>query len=208
MLHYLPELLTIAVIHFFALISPGPDFALVLKNSIGHSRSAGIYTALGIALGLTVHVTYSLIGIGILIAQSIALFSIIKLLGAGYLVYIGWKALHAKKQDVSKVTAPVQLSNGAAIRMGFLTNVLNPKVTLFFLGIFTQVVHPGTPFAIRLLFGGEIICMSLVLWTLIAFLFSHHLIKNRFTRIQHYFEHTMGAILIALGIKVALSTAK
>src|SRR5438094_7329342 len=96
MYNYLPEFLTIASLHLLAVMSPGPDFVLISKNSLVYSRKSGVYSALGLALGILVHITYSLIGIAYIISRSIVIFSTIKLLGAGYLIYIGYKSLWAK----------------------------------------------------------------------------------------------------------------
>jgi RhtB (resistance to homoserine/threonine) family protein len=209
-LHYWPEFLTVASIHLLAVMSPGPDFALVLKNSLTVSRKKGIYTAIGLALGILVHVTYSLIGVGILIAKSIVIFSIIKFIGAGYLIWIGYKSLKAKpvkdrEEDAELVAI---LSPFQAIRMGFLTNILNPKVTLFFLALFTQVVHQNTPTLVKISYGLEMSSATFIWFTILALVISHEKIKSKFTKIQHHVEHFFGAVLIALGIKVALSHAK
>src|SRR5438105_1483157 len=95
-MHYLPLILTIAGIHLLAVMSPGPDFIMTSRNSLRYSRRTGIYTSLGLSLGTAVHITYALVGLGLLIAQSAALFNAIKLIGAAYLLFIGYKALRAK----------------------------------------------------------------------------------------------------------------
>jgi threonine/homoserine/homoserine lactone efflux protein len=97
---YLTEFLTVAFIHFLGVMSPGPDFAMISRNSLVYSRRTGIYSAFGLALGILVHVTYSLIGIGLIISKSIIIFSTIKLLGASYLIYIGYKALRTKSHNL------------------------------------------------------------------------------------------------------------
>ena len=84
-MQYLPEFLTIAGIHLLAVMSPGPDFAMIVRNSLVYSKKTAIYSSLGLAAGILVHVTYSLVGIGLIISQSILLFSVIKFFGAGYL---------------------------------------------------------------------------------------------------------------------------
>lgn len=207
---FLAQLLTIAVIQLLAIMSPGPDFAMICRNSLVYSRRTGVYSALGIALGIVVHVTYSLVGIGLLIFQSIVLFSIIKLLGAGYLIYIGYKSWQAKpiKNESNTQKARQDISRFNAIKIGFITNILNPKVTLFFFSLFTQVISPNTPITIRIVYGLQMFILTLSWFTLVAIAISHPIIKNRFLSISHYVEKTMGAILIALGIKVALSSAK
>ena len=85
---YLNEFLIVIIATFFAVISPGPDFAMVLKQSITYGKKSSIYTSIGIGLGIGVHVIYTLLGIGLIISKSIILFTIIKFLGAGYLIYI------------------------------------------------------------------------------------------------------------------------
>lgn len=90
------ELLAVVAITFFAVISPGPDFAMVSRNSLLLSRRSGVLTALGIGAGVCVHVTYTLLGVGLLIQQSLWLFNLIKLAGAAYLIFLGIKMLRAK----------------------------------------------------------------------------------------------------------------
>lgn len=207
---YLSELLTVLILQVLVIISPGPDFAIICRNSLVYSRRTGIYSSLGLALGILVHVTYSLVGIGLIISKSILLFSVIKLLGAAYLIYIGYKSLRAKpsiritkefqiKKDISKISA---------IRIGFINNVLNPKVTLFFLSLFTQVINPHTPISIQIWYGLQMVIMTFTWYTLVAIVMSHSIIKDKLLFVTHYIEKVMGAILVVLGVKVALSGAE
>ncbi|MEI8230633.1 MAG: LysE family transporter [Candidatus Peregrinibacteria bacterium] len=204
---YLSGFLTVAAINFLALVSPGPDFAMVSRNSLIYSRRTGIYSALGLALGILIHVTYSIVGLGLIISRSILLFSIIKFIGAFYLIYIGWKSLKAKprKQGDLDTLKLRELSPLAAIRMGFLTNALNPKVTLFFLGLFTQVIDPGTPLFIQILYGLEMSLATFFWFSFVASVLSHSAIRSRFARVQHWVERSFGVVLIALGLKVAMT---
>jgi len=209
-MQYLSIFLTVALVHLLAVMSPGPDFILITRNSLIYSRKTGIYSALGLGLGILLHVTYSLIGIGLIISKSILLFSIIKFLGAGYLFYIGYKSLTSKSSNhlTNPDTKQEDISRIAAIRMGFLTNATNPKVTLFFLSLFTLVINPDTPMFIKVLMGAEMSIATFAWFAFLATIFTHRLIKRRVSGIQHYAEKFMGAILIALGIKLALSTSK
>ena len=210
---YLTEFLTVIVVRLLAVMSPGPDFAIVTKNSLTYSRRIAVYTALGIALGIIIHVVYSLIGIGLIISKSILLFSPIKFLGAGYLIYIGYKSFRAKKPSPlltkeglgAVAVGAKELTAWQAIRTGFLTNALNPKATLFFLSLFTQIISTKTPLYIQTLYGIEMVLMTFAWFTSVAIILSQTRIKQRFSSIQYYLEKTFGAILIALGIKVALS---
>lgn len=201
------EFLTIATIHLLAVMSPGPDFILIVKNSIGISRKVGVYSAIGLGLGILVHVTYSLVGIGLIISQSIILFSIIKYCGAFYLIYIGIMSLRAKKQTTLEIIdATKTLSPFAAVKMGFLTNVLNPKATLFFLSLFTLVISPETSTVIQIAYGLEMSLMTFTWFALVALFLSHEKVKQPFIHVRHYFERVMGGLLVALGIKVALTS--
>jgi RhtB (resistance to homoserine/threonine) family protein len=204
---YLAEFLTVAGIHLLAVMSPGPDFVLISRNSLVYSRKAGIFSALGLALGIIVHITYSLIGVGFIIAKSIVAFSIIKFLGAGYLIYIGYKSLRAKpKQGLENEFADnLPMNNLQAIKNGFLTNILNPKVSLFFLALFTQVIHQTTPASIKILYGLEMSAMTFAWFSAVSMVLSHNKVRAPFRKIQHYVERVMGAALIGLGLKVALS---
>lgn len=204
----LSEFLAYTTIAVLAVLSPGPDFALVVKNSLS-SKGTGVYTALGISLGLAIHVTYTLVGIGFIIAKSILLFNVIKYLGAVYLIYIGIKSLLAKTHQIrinNKSSGEKEITNTQAFINGFLTDVLNPKASLFFLGVFTQIIKPYTPLVIKLFYGVEIMLIAFIWYSLLATVLSHNFIKNKIGKIQFKLEKIMGAVLIILGIKVALST--
>ena len=206
---FFTQLLTIAIIHLLAVISPGPDFILITRNSIAYSRKAGRYSALGLGLGILVHVFYSIVGIGFVISQSILLFSIIKIIGASYLVYIGYKSLTSKpspsKLNMNEIAVKQDLKPIEAVKIGFITNVTNPKVTLFFLSLFTQVINPGTPLSWQILYGLEMSVVTFGWFAIVATAFTHPLIKHKVGGIQHYAERVMGVILIGLGIRLALA---
>lgn len=208
---FLSQFLTIAFVHLLAVISPGPDFAMVTRNSLVYSRKSGVYTSLGLGLGIAVHVTYCLLGIGLLISQSILLFNIIKYVGAAYLIYIGYKSLKSKPQNIraeSFETSQKSQSTISSVRIGFLTNVLNPKATLFMLALFTQVIDPVTPKLIEVLYGAEMVIVTFVWFSLVSVFFSNEHIRMRIKKCQHYIERLTGGVLIALGVKVALASKK
>jgi len=209
-MEYIPAILTVALVHLLAVISPGPDFIMIARNSLIYSRRTGIFTAIGLGLGILIHVIYSLVGIGLLISQSIILFNIVKFLGAAYLIYIGYKSLTSKTSslDLSSQTHKQDISSFEAIKVGFITNVTNPKATLFFLSLFTLVINPNTPFGVKLIMGVEMSIVTALWFMLVAYLISHHLIKSKLGKVQHTAEKFIGVVLIGLGIKVALSTSK
>src|SRR5688572_28027873 len=206
---YLQMFLTVALVHFLAVVSPGPDFMMVTRNSLIYSRKTGIYSAIGLGLGILVHVAYSLIGIGLIISKSIILFNTIKILGAVYLIYIGYKSLTSKSATIEKESEGANtktISDWEAVKIGFITNATNPKATLFFLSLFTIVISPETPLWLKLVMGGEMSFVTFLWFALVAVVLSHRLVKQKISRIQHYAEKFIGVILIILGIKVALSS--
>ena len=140
-MEYLSEWLILVAVFGIAVISPGPDFIMAIRNSVIYSRKAGIFTALGFGLGVAVHVAYSIVGIAALIAQSVMAFTVIKYIGAAYLIYIGVKSLRSKGFQKTidtheKSDSKKDMSALEALRSGFITNLFNPKATMFFLALF------------------------------------------------------------------------
>ena len=200
------EAVAVATITILAVISPGADFAMVTRNSMMRSRRAGVLTSVGISLGVLVHVAYSMAGIGLLISRSIVLFSAIKFAGAAYLIYLGITMLRARKGDAStdsREAAP--LSDLAALRIGFLTNALNPKTTLFVVSLFTQVIRVDTPLLTQLGYGAFMSVAHLGWFVLVAFAFSSEAARRFVATSRHIIERAIGTILFGLGI--ALATA-
>lgn len=208
-MEYLAQFIGLAAIALLGAMSPGADFVLVTRNAFVHSRSVGVYTAIGIGLGVLVHVMYTLAGIGLIISQSIVLFSIIKFLGAAYLIFLGWQSLQAKPRNMKntfvKIAAKNTLTPMRAIFSGVATNALNPKVTLFFLSLFTQFISAGMPFIVQVGLGLEAAMIIGGWFMFVAFLFSNSVLKERLYLYGHWFDRIMGVALIGLGIKVALS---
>ncbi|GLS92063.1 lysine transporter LysE [Psychromonas marina] len=204
---YLPEIISVTVIAIFMSISPGADFVMVTKNSLFHDRKAGLYSALGISLAIWMHVTYSIAGLAIVIANSPLLFSLIKYLGGAYLVYMGWKTFQSGSDiRIEQGDDKPTLSNFSAFKTGVITNALNPKTTIFFLSIFTQVITPDTPILIQLLYGAIISIAHLLWFSLVAICVTHPLSLTLFNRYKVTIERVIGVVLIGFGLKVAFST--
>lgn len=206
---FLNELITVGFIAIFMAISPGADFVMVTRNSIFYSRKAGFYSALGVSLAIWVHVAYSIAGLAIIISNSIILFSIIKYLGAAYLIYIGYKTFTSKSlKEVEQNDKELDLSPLKAFKIGFITNVLNPKTTIFFLSIFTQVVTVDTPISVQLAYG-LIICLAHLFWfSSVSYFFSHPVLLSKFNNYKHVIEKVVGSVLIIFGLKVAFLSNK
>ena len=204
-----PLLVTVALVHLMAVMSPGPDLVICIKPTLKYSRAIGIWTALGFACGVLVHITYCLLGIALLISQSILLFNIVKLIGAAYLIYLGVKALFAKsdsKLDFEVTATKKELKPWQAWRDGFLTNLLNPKVTLYFLGFFSVMIPPDLPFSTILVITLTLFFLTLAWFSFVATVMTVKPIRDKFLRIEKRADQVFGGILILLGLKVA--TAK
>jgi len=205
---YLPELLSVSVVAAFMAVSPGADFAMVTRNSLLHSRSAGVYSSLGIGLAIWLHVAYSIAGLAMIISKSILLFSVLKYLGAAYLIYVGWKTFRAEPQRQGmEGWQESSLSNFGALRIGFVTNALNPKTSIFFLSIFTQVVSPQTPFAVQVVYGAIISAAHMLWFGFVAVVLTQPAFLQRFNRWRRSIEKAVGVVLMGFGLKVAATSS-
>nr|WP_272887513.1 LysE family transporter [Stutzerimonas stutzeri] len=202
------EFMTVALVHLLAVASPGPDFAVVVRESVTQGRRTGSWTALGVGCGIFVHVAYSLLGIGLIVSQSIVLFNLFKWLAAGYLLYLGWRALRARPMSLDVADDPsmrVGRSAWQAFAVGFVTNGLNPKATLFFLSLFTVVISPDTPLLVQAGYGLYLAGATALWFLLVAWLFSRGRVRAGFARMGHWFDRLTGAVLIGLGVRLAVS---
>ncbi|WP_435187239.1 LysE family translocator [Streptomyces sp. bgisy126] len=199
------QLIAVAVITVLAVISPGADFAMTVRNSYLYGRTAGVLAAVGIALGVLVHVTYTMLGVGLLVSRSPALFTAMKLIGAAYLVYIGYRTFVTKARVDVDLSDGETLSKAGALRTGFLTNALNPKTMLFVLSTYTQVVSADTPVPQQIGYGLFMSLAHLVWFSLAALLFSQQSLRTRLLRRQTVLNKAIGAVLVGLGMVLALT---
>ncbi|NQV90162.1 LysE family translocator [Candidatus Uhrbacteria bacterium] len=200
--------LIVTTVHMLGLISPGPDFVMIVRNSLVYSRRTGIMTALGIAMGVGVHVTYSLLGIGLLVSKSILLFNALKTFGALYLLYLAYHMLRSQpktKEELAVFVKP-DIAPSKAFKIGFLTNVFNPKATLFFLAVFSQVIDPATGLLLKLAFGTEMIILTFLWFAFVANVLTIARITTSYQRITHHIDRLMGGVLAILGLKILFSS--
>jgi RhtB (resistance to homoserine/threonine) family protein len=210
---YLIELASLMAIFSFAIVSPGADLAMVMRQAIVHGRRQAIVTSFGIGTSLMFHVTYTILGLGLIISQSVYLFNIVKWFGVAYLIYIGVKSLRASKTDMTVTTTPgeeLRLSEQSAFKaftLGFAANALNPKPVFFFLSIFSTVVGAHTPIAIK--FGyGLVMASCLIVWFIAVSMFmTTPRMRAAFGRASQWIDRTSGVVFIALGIKLATEKA-
>ena len=222
----LEQFLLIAMVHFLAVASPGPDFALILKQSIRYNRRIAIYTSFGIAAGIIVHVTYSLVGIGLLIASDERLFTALKYIAASYFCYIAWHCLRAKKPgnelstSASKDVTDSTVSPGDAVTVdtstktpsaksaflnGFLINALNVKATLFFVSLFSVVIAPETLLSIKIAYGAYLVAATGAWFCFLSYMLTQDRVRYVLQRKGYILDRVMGIILLILAIQLVLS---
>lgn len=204
---YWPEFLTVALIHFLAVASPGPDFAVILKQALSQNRKNARLTSIGVGLGILVHVGYSLLGIGLIIQQSVWLFNVLKIAGALYLTWIAIHCLRAKAGGIHVETGPSAEQSGfTALRLGFLVNVLNPKATLFFVSLFSVIISPNTPIVLQAGYGLYMAIATALWFALVAHFFTLPRVRRGFDRFGHWFDRLMGGALLLLAGELLFST--
>jgi threonine/homoserine/homoserine lactone efflux protein len=185
-------------------LSPGPDTALVLRNTLRGGRGDGWRTTLGICSGLVVHATLSSAGLSVILVRSAAAFAAVKLLGAGYLVGLGIQALRAAARGLAPVTAAATASV-RPFREGLLTNVLNPKVAVFYLAFLPQFIARGDPvLAKSLLLASMHIAMGLVWLSVVAAAVDQAQRLVTSGSVRRWLNGACGAVLVGLGVRLAL----
>ncbi|HLP68538.1 MAG TPA: LysE family translocator [Rhizobium sp.] len=212
MQHYVLELLSLMAIFSFAIVSPGADLAMVIRQSLVHGRRAAIITSFGIGASLMVHVTYTILGLGLVISKSILLFNIIKWCGVAYLVYIGVQALRAGEASVdpaesAETDVEKRQSGIKAFGLGFMANALNPKAVFFFLSIFSAVVSYETPGLVKLGYG-IVMAICLIAWFVgVSVFMTTPRMRAAFSRASKWINRTSGLVFIAFGLKLAAAKA-
>lgn len=213
----------ITVVHLLAAASPGPDFVLVSQQALSRGKKAALLTSAGIALGLSIHIIYSIAGLATIIAHSEELLWGIKLLGGCYLIYLGIKGLRAKATGQPAVieaatasphssathstnTQPSNiLSSKKLLGMGFLCNALNPKAPIYFVAVFTIVLSPDMPLYQLAIYGLWMMILQFGWFALISCFLSKPKISQQFRKMGHWLDRLLGGAMLLLGLKVLLS---
>ncbi|MDA8782502.1 LysE family transporter [Porticoccaceae bacterium] len=197
-------LVLITSVHLLAAASPGPDFVLVSQQTLANGKRAGLLSSLGIALGLSVHIIYSSLGLAAVIANSSSALWVIKLLGGCYLIYLGVAGLRATASKNQNPDVPVitKRSAWATIGMGFLCNALNPKAPIYFVSLFTIVLSQNTPAQHLLIYGLWMMTLQLAWFAFLTLLLSRPSVTQKFHRAGHWIDRVAGGAMLLLGIKV------
>jgi len=197
--------LTVALLHFFAVASPGPDFVLVSQQSFRYGRMVAIWTSGGIALGILFHVAISLTGLSLLLQSQPDLFWYLKLVASLYIGYLGFVSLISKESvDLQKVSMEKGDRYLKSISKGFLINALNPKAFIFFITVFTLVINEDTGLFIKGLLGIYMSLATFIWFTFVSILLTNQIATERFKIAIPWLEKITGLFLIVLAIQIIL----
>lgn len=197
----------IALAHGLAVASPGPDFTLILRQSLRHGRATAVRSALGIGCGILVHVSYALLGLGLLVRNSPALFGALKIAGAAYLAWMGWRALRSNgpAEDLLVEKETSAAPRRGAWRRGFLTNVLNPKAALFFVTLYTVLVSPETSRGWQAIYGAWMAVGTFGWFSFVAMVFTRPKLRAGYLRMGVWVDRALGLVFLGFAVNVLLA---
>lgn len=201
-----PTLLVFVLASYALAVVPGPAVVYIVNRSLAQGRRVGVYSALGIATGGLAHVLAAAVGLSAILTASALAFSIVKYTGAGYLVYLGVRAL--RSGEVPLEAAMPEVSHQRAFGQGVVVNVLNPKTALFFLSFFPQFIHPGVgPVATQMVILGLVFIATALssdlIYALAAGWIRRLLVRSGQARTAH--RYVTAGVFFGLGATSALS---
>jgi threonine/homoserine/homoserine lactone efflux protein len=204
-----PRLLAFIGVAALLTISPGPDMALVMRNALRYGRPSVLPTALGIAAGSITWGAVSSLGVAALLAASAQLYQALKLAGAAYLVFLGAAALHSAwaggRAESDTAAAREPIARRTAFRQGILTNLLNPKVGVFYATFLPQFIGPGQPVFLTSVELASIHAAMGVTWLVVYGRLASRLGDVlRTGRVRKAVESVTGALLVAFGLRLAV----
>lgn len=194
----------VALAHLLAVVSPGPDFVVVSRQALQHGRSAGLWTAWGIASGIVFHVGWGLLGLAWLLEQAPAVLDGMRYAGAAFLLAMGVSALRSKPAAPGSGPPPVPPAAPRSYWIGLTTNLLNPKAALFLVALFSAVITSSTSVGLRLMLGIWVVLSTGAWFSLVAVSVSHHRVRGRLLAHAGLIDRTMGSLLILLALLLLL----
>ncbi len=203
----LTTFLTIAILHWVALVTPGVNFVLILQLAAGSPRGVSLSAAAGITTVTFLWALLAILGMGAAFSAHPALRQAFQIAGGAYLCYVAWKLWRAPASVATEVTA-VTTSRAAAFRMGFITNVFNPKTALFFGSVFATALPPSPGPAV--LAGAVLLCwFNAVVWhVFLALAFSHGRVQSAYQRGRTVFNRGAAGLVGAFGLRLLVTTVQ
>lgn len=203
------ELLIVATITLLAVMSPGPDFAFIVRICLKRGQRAGYLASLGIGIGISLHVAYTLLGFGLLMMHHAWLIDVIRYLGAAYLIWLGisawWPQRNKSASNAAEVAIEQEGKAWLSFWQGILCNFLNPKAMLFIVALFSQVVSSTTAWAIQLGYGVFIVIVHVCWFALLSRLLGSPVFQQKLRSFGGWLDKLVGGCLLALGIRMATS---
>ncbi|GAC24317.1 threonine efflux protein [Paraglaciecola mesophila KMM 241] len=199
---------TVVFAHFLALISPGPDFVILVKSAIKNESKKAIGVALGISIANALYIALCLIGVGSLLASSVYIMIGLKVAGGLFLIYLAIQALRAKKSDYASLSVQVnkkELNNTTFFKefvVGFMSGILNPKNVLFYLSLFTVVLTKDVSLTFKVMLGVWMTSVVFLWDSAIVFILSGDRVRRKFAKLAYYIDKVTGAILGLVGFKI------
>lgn len=193
------EIFFIMGIMFLAMMVPGPDMMLIMRYALSPYPKTAAFCIFGVCAGLCIHVALALVGVSALIASGGFIYAAAKIIGAAYLVYIGYR-IYSAPVHMDSVQPRFGLDRRAAFRHGFFTNVLNPKVMMFILALFTQIINPAEPLQYKLLIIVLLLATEFITWSSFAFLIQRPAVYKSLKKYEHQINVCFGLLLISFGI--------
>lgn len=201
-------LLTLASVHFIALMSPGPDFALIVQNTSHYGRKTGLTIAAGLSLGILIHSILSITGISFLVQQHPMLFALLQLLGGSYLLWLGFGALKAVYVQSTQQKAGIRKASrilhdqSKAFSKGLMTNLLNPKALVFFVSLMSSLVPMSMSVAGKSVAVFILWFLALVWFSLLAWMLSTQRLQRKLEAAAIYIDDLCGVIFSLIGVVI------
>jgi threonine/homoserine/homoserine lactone efflux protein len=183
-------------------MSPGPSLAMVTKHCLGGGRLNGLATAWAHAFGIGVYAFFTLIGLSVALHQAPLLFTSISYGGAAYLAYLGWKSLSSKGSSTQSLLVGVKVSLWQSAREGLLISLLNPKIALFFIALFSQFVSLGHELSSKIVVVATPLVVDGLWYTLVTLLLSSPLVIDKLRARSSLIDKIAGMVLIGLAVRV------
>ncbi|OAN18694.1 lysine transporter LysE [Photobacterium jeanii] len=183
-------------------MSPGPSLAVVAKHSLASGRIHGMITSWSHSLGVGIHALLGILGLAVVLKQSPTLFTAISYAGAGYLAYLGVNALRSKGGIAAKLKAGESTTMVEAARDGLMISLLNPKLALYFIALFSQFVALSAELSSRVIIVATPIIVDGLWYTLIAIILSRPKVLEKLRAKAHWIDRVSGVVLILLAMRV------
>ena len=195
------QFILIATAHLFAVMSPGPDFALIIKQSLCNGRKISLITSIGIGTGILFHTFYCIVGLEIIINNFPRLFNLIQLSAALYLIYLGIQSiLSISVINSEKKYRENTITKVNAFALGLFTNILNPKATLFFLSLYSPIIAKQTNIYLLCFYGVWMSFITTLWFSSLSIILTSKRIAHKISKFANFVQLGTGIMLIFIGL--------